>query len=64
MLCSEFKLLICIKKVDDPDLKVQERITEIINNRPVFESSADNFKLCTLIRLDRNILILRKLIVL
>lgn len=41
----QLKLLLNLyKKVDDPDLKVRERINEIINNRPVFESSADNFQ--------------------
>ena len=41
----QLKLLLNLyKKVDDPDLKVRERINEIINSRPVFESIADNFQ--------------------
>lgn len=61
----QLKLLLNLyKKVDDPDLKVRERINEIINNRPVLSRLRIISKLCTLIRLDRNILILRKLIVL
>lgn len=33
------------KKTSDPDLQVIQRFNNIVNNRPIFESNADNFSL-------------------
>lgn len=42
----ELKVLINLyKKTADTDLKVARRFTDILNNRPVFESNSDNFQL-------------------
>ena len=42
----ELKVLINLyKKTSDTDLKVSQRFTEIVNNRPIFESNADNWQL-------------------
>lgn len=41
----QLKLLLNLyKKVDDPDLKIKERIKDIVSNRPLFSSIADNFQ--------------------
>lgn len=37
-------LLNLYKKTDDADLNVKARIKELVNNRPLFESNADNFQ--------------------
>jgi hypothetical protein len=42
----ELKVLINLnKKTDDSDLDVIQRFKDIVNNRPIFESNADNFQL-------------------
>lgn len=38
-------LLNLYRKVDDVDLNVKERINEIVENRPLFESNDDNFQI-------------------
>lgn len=47
-MVNSFALKVLInlyRKSDDPDLRVVERFNDILNNRPIFESNADNFQL-------------------
>lgn len=47
-MVNSFALKVLInlyRKADDPDLRVVERFNDILNNRPIFESNADNFQL-------------------
>lgn len=42
----ELKVLINLsKKVEDPDLKVKQRFQEIVAQKPIFQSNADNFQI-------------------
>ncbi|WP_262250277.1 SusD/RagB family nutrient-binding outer membrane lipoprotein [Parapedobacter soli] len=47
-MINSFSLKVLInlyRKTDDSDLRVIERFNDILNNRPIFESNADNFQL-------------------
>lgn len=47
-MVNSFALKVLINlylKTDDPDLRVVQRFKDILNNRPIFESNADNFQL-------------------
>lgn len=47
-MANSFQLQVLInlyKKTTDPDLQVAQRFAQIVNNRPIFQSNADNFSL-------------------